>query len=156
MLKFAANSDITKVESGIVAQGVNCQGVMGSGVALAIRKRWPVVYDYYKHYVGTVEAHERDRLLGSCSIIRINDQIWVANCFTQFTYGGDGARYADPDAVKSSLEFVFTHAQALGTVVHAPRIASDLGGLDWATEVLPIFEALNNEYDDVNVVIHSL
>ena len=42
--------DITTERHGLIIHGVNCQGVMGSGVALAIRNKWPVVYDEYKKH----------------------------------------------------------------------------------------------------------
>lgn len=157
MIQFANNSDITKITSGIVAHGVNCQGVMGGGAALAIRNRWPAVYDAYKRMMKDISPGGRRNLLGNCHIIRVNDGLYVANCYTQEFYGGDGARYADPNAVRTALEFVFSNADAMELTVHAVKIASDLGGLDWNTEVLPIFEDLNSEYnDDLNVIIHSL
>lgn len=40
--------DITTATRGIVVHGVNCQGVMGSGVALAIRTKWPQIFESYK------------------------------------------------------------------------------------------------------------
>ena len=42
--------DITLESSGLIIQGVNCQGAMGSGIALAIKNRWPEVYDAYKSH----------------------------------------------------------------------------------------------------------
>ena len=36
-----------------ICHQVNCQGVMGSGIARQIRERWPEVYkDYYDHCNG--------------------------------------------------------------------------------------------------------
>lgn len=151
MLKNKPNSDITLVTKGIIAHGVNCKGVMGAGVASAIRDRWPAVYYCYER-----NTRLGDQLLGSCHIIRVDEDLWVANCYSQLSYGGDGARYASVDALKRSLEFVFSHATATGLEIHAPRMGAGLGGLDWATEVLPIFEDLNSEYDGVNVVIHTI
>jgi len=40
--------DILKVKSGFIVHQVNCQKVMGGGLALAIRKKWPIVYERYK------------------------------------------------------------------------------------------------------------
>jgi Predicted phosphatase homologous to the C-terminal domain of histone macroH2A1 len=151
MLKNKKNSDITLVTKGVIAHGVNCKGAFGAGVALAIRERWPSVYDCYQR-----NTRLGDELLGSCHIIRVDDELWVANCYTQLSYGGDGKRYASPEAISRSLEFAFIHATATSLELHAPRIGAGLGGLDWGTEVLPIFEELNSEYDGVNVVIHTI
>ena len=150
MLKNKTKSDITLVTKGVIAHGVNCKGAFGAGVALAIRERWPAVYDCYQR-----NTRLGDELLGSCHIIRVDEDLWVANCYTQLSYGGDGRRYASPEAISRSLEFAFIHATATNLELHAPRIGAGLGGLDWA-EVLPIFEELNSEYDGVNVVIHTI
>lgn len=152
MIQYAKNSDITNVTSGIIAHGVNCLGVMGAGVALAIRQRWPVVYEAYQK-----NSVLGDELLGSCHAVRVDADLWIANCYTQKTTGPRGTgKYADVDALRRSLGFAFGLARSYNMKLHAPKIASDLGGLDWETEVLPIFEDLNSEYDDVDVVIHTL
>ena len=152
MIQYKKDSDITLVEKGIIAHGVNCLGVMGAGVALRIRERWPAVFDAYERNTRLGE-----QLLGSAHAIRVGDDLWVMNCYTQKTVGPRGTgRYADPAAIRRSLEFGFSHANATGLPLHAPRIGCDFGGLDWGTEVLPIFEELNSVYDGVNVVIHTI
>ena len=151
MIKFKSDSDITLVTEGVIAHGVNCLGVMGAGVALAIRNRWPSVYDAYERNTRLGE-----QLLGSAHAIRVSDNLWVVNCYTQKTVGPRGTgRYADPEALRRSVEFAFSHAAATELTLHLPRIGCDLGGLDWESEVLPIFEDLNTIYDGVNVVVHS-
>jgi O-acetyl-ADP-ribose deacetylase (regulator of RNase III) len=150
MITYKTNSDITLVTEGIIAHGCNTKGAFGAGVAGAIRTRWPGVYDAY-----TRNTRLGDELLGSCHIIRVGDDLWVANCYTQLTFGSTG-RHVNIPALERSLESVFIHAFASKLTLHAPKIGSGLGGLDWDTEVLPVFEALNSEYDGVNVVIHTL
>lgn len=39
--------DITTVKRGIICQQVNSLGYMGAGLALAIRRKWPIVYEQY-------------------------------------------------------------------------------------------------------------
>lgn len=152
MLKNNSNSDITLVTDGIIAHGVNCKGKFNAGVAKSIRERWPAVYDAYMR-----NSRLGDELLGSCHLIRVDDGLWVANCYTQKNYGREpGVKYADVAAIQRSLESVFIHAVATGLTVHATRIGAGLGGLDWGSEVLPIFEELNSMYDGVNVIIHSI
>lgn len=151
MIKFKTNSDITLVKRGIIAHGCNTKGKFGAGVALAIRNRWPAAYEAYER-----NTRLGDELLGSCHAVRVDAELWIANCYTQKEYGSDGKRYASVDALRRSLEFVFSHAVATDLPVHAPKIGSGLGGLDWETEVFPIFEELNTIYDGVNVTIHSI
>ena len=152
MLRYAKESDITLVEKGVIAHGVNCLGLMGAGVALRIRDRWPSVYDSYMRY-----ARLGENMHGSAHAIRVAEDLWIVNCYTQKTVGKKGTgRYADPEALQRSLEFAFVHAQAHQTTLHAPKIGCEYGGLDWGTEVLPIFEDLNSLYDGVTVVIHTI
>lgn len=146
-------SDITKVTNGIIAHGVNCHGVMGAGVALAIRKKWPAVYDLYTKNVAPTGMNHQ--LLGSCHIIRVDASLWVANCYSQLNYGRVPMRYASPKAIEQSLRFVYATASAYDVDVHSVKIGSDLGGLDWETDVRPIFEALNSEYG-VDTTIHYI
>lgn len=126
--------DITKVDHGIVAHGVNCQGAMGSGVAKAIKEKWPKVYDEFKS-----EPTGRT-MLGQARLIKVAPKIWVANCYTQLYYGRDGRKYASADAIEQSLETVCALAENLGYPVHLPKIGAGLGGLDWETEVLPVIK----------------
>jgi O-acetyl-ADP-ribose deacetylase (regulator of RNase III) len=151
------NSDITQVTSGIVAHGVNCQGRMGAGVALAIRNRWPAVYEaYLRNQSGYTGDRAVTHLLGSAHIIRVDADLWVANCYTQGYFGKPGTgKYASTDAVRQSLDFAFSHAAALNLPIHAPRIGCSLGGLNWDEEVYDIFDDLNIAYD-VDVIIHTL
>lgn len=152
MIHYKKDSDITLVTEGVIAHGVNCLGVMGAGVAAAIRDRWPAVFYAYERNTRLGEE-----LLGSAHAVRVGENLWVVNCYTQKTVGPRGTgRYADPDALRRSLEFAFIHAVATNLPLHAPRIGCDLGGLDWESEVFPIFEDLNSIYDGVNVVIHTL
>ncbi len=133
MIEYIEKS-VIDVETGVVAHGVNCQGKMGSGVAKAIRAKWPIVYEEYKKQSTGAEA------LGSCLIVTINDSLHVANCYTQKFYGYDGNKYADPSAVGRSMEVVGMFADMYNLPVFMPKIGCGLGGLDWHEDVLPIMK----------------
>ena len=140
--------DITKATMGLVAHGVNCQQTMGSGVAVAIKKKWPQVYKSYMQYVP-----EGDTLLGSCDIIQINEYLSVANCYTQNLYGYGGGKYAHPDAVRQSLLASFQHCDMLDDPLYMPRIGCARGGLSWHDDVFPIITELNEKFDRVDVFV---
>jgi len=90
--------DITAVTDGIVIHQVNCKGVMGSGVALAIRKKWPEVYKaYMKHF--------KKAKLGMIQVIEIKKNLYVINLFGQEQYGRN-RRYTDYSALQTCLEKV--------------------------------------------------
>jgi O-acetyl-ADP-ribose deacetylase (regulator of RNase III) len=121
--------DITTVTAGIVAHGVNCQRTMGSGVALAVRKKWPTAYDAYRL---------AQPILGTICWTAINDDLHVANCFTQDRFGSDGRKYASEVAIASCFRDLFRIAKANDCVVYLPRIGCGLGGLDWEEDIEPL------------------
>lgn len=123
--------DITTVTSGIILHGVNCQGVMGAGVAKAIRDKWPQVYDDYRSvWRGHAQQGWPGPLMGQVACSRINDNLAILSLFTQKNYGRDmGRRYVSYDAIGKCLTEVassFTDAD-----VHFPLIGCGLGGGHW-------------------------
>lgn len=143
--------DITSVEDGMIIQGVNCQGAMGSGVARAILNVYPQVYSQYMSTFRTVRPG-----VGYVDYVLVSDNVVVANCYTQEYFGGDGKRYADLDAVVKCLEQTFEKCSEFDIPLHTPRIASDLGGLSWTYEVYPEIVKMAKQYPYVPVKIWIL
>lgn len=147
------NADVTTVTDCVLAHGVNCQGVMGSGVALAIRNKWPNCYKTYKKYVETNLGKESKELLGECFLHYEEAQrVWIANCFTQDFYGRDGNQYATKNSVFESLFQAYEFAGREGLMLAMPKIASGLGGLDWNDDVYPIVSDLSLRYNTYTLV----
>lgn len=121
--------DITTIDYGIIAHGVNCQGVMGSGIAKVIRNKWPVVYSEY------LKDPKGKEMLGKVSLVYIDDNLFVANCYTQEFYGKDGKKYASLDAIETCLMECIFFSRTLALPLYMPKIGCGLGGLDWSTEV---------------------
>lgn len=149
-MKTFIKKDITTETDGIILNGVNCKGVMGSGLAKAIRNKWPIVYSKYK------ELSFSDRLLGYVQFVKITDNLLVANCFTQDKYGSDGAVYANIDAIKLCIQSVFEYADSKNLTIKAPKIGCGLGGLSWDDDVLPVFLDLEKTYPNVIVTYIEL
>jgi len=144
--------DVTDVGLGIIAHGVNCQHAMGSGVAGAIRKKWPIVYEKF------MEAPKGKTMLGTVDLIAVTDDdtLFVANCYTQQFYGYGGGRYADPEAVRKAMQTTFRLADSLTLPLYMPKIGCGLGGLDWEADVLPIINYQTETYPRVEVFICEL
>lgn len=134
MSVYYQNKDITTVETGIVAHGVNCQKVMGSGVAKAIREKWPSVYTAY---MATTPE------MGFAPLVCINTRLWVANCYTQRFYGKDGEVYANLAAVGACLVYLVNRCREFGLSLYMPRIGCGLGGLKWE-QVQPLVLAASD------------
>jgi hypothetical protein len=95
--------DITTIERGIALHQVNAMGVMSSGVALAIKNKWPVVFDaYHRKYLE--KSNKPWELLGDAQIVECSDNIHVVNLFSQYDFGYNGQRYTEYAALSSALK----------------------------------------------------
>lgn len=146
------NQDITTVTGpAIILHGVNCQGVMGAGVAKAISDKWPKVKErYLQHPKGKMA-------LGGINIIKVAEDIVVINCYTQEFYGM--ARKCNPyrrtpasiDAIRDCLikvAVIVIMAPNNGSAIKlfAPKIGCCLGGLNWELQVEPIFRSVEDNF----------
>ena len=122
--------DITKSNCDIICHQVNCQGVMNSGVAKAIREKWPRVYEEYR------ETHKQFREqnqspLKMTLISDISKNQKVANMFAQEFYGYNGQRYTDYEAFYQCLCAVRNSAGPQDTFAFPYKIGCVRGGANW-------------------------
>ena len=124
--------DLLDVEEGAIIHGCNAQGVMGSGVALAIKTKYPKAYDAYKNF-------EKNHGLRLASIsmrgIRANKEskytFWVCNLITQEFYGNDPkVQYVSYGALHLGFEKLHQHFP-LDVPFHFPKIGAGRGNGDW-------------------------
>ena len=130
--------DLTKAPEYCIAHGCNAQGVMGSGVAKAIREAFPDAYRVYRSYY---ESQHGLQLGANC--YWDNDEKLIVNMITQDRYGKDGRRYVNYEAIATCLEGVDhegrTRTELQGKPydqnpfdsVALPKIGAGLGGGDW-------------------------
>lgn len=140
--------DIATVNRGVIAHGVNCRGVMGSGVAAALKGKWPKIYTSFKQLTPGPEQ------LGMCDIITIEPlELYVANCYTQVNFGRDGKRYAEPSAIGEALTVASFFALATSLDLYLPQIGAGLGGLDWDADVYPIIDRIDTRLETLNIYV---
>jgi|SRR5579875_999647 len=98
----------------IIVQQVNCQGIIDSGLAKAIYKRYPQVYEHHRveYELGLLE-------LGYASYIEVATDKYIANICGQ-PYGIENKGYTDYNALFSGLMDVKTMAKYLNTDVVIP------------------------------------
>lgn len=147
-------SDITNLDEGIIVHGVNCQGAMGSGVAKAIKEKWPMVYSEYMSLF--IDNKPKPKLLGKSQAVHVSDNLYIFNAFTQIRYGKNDV-FADATAIKSALQNVIitTDMMDLESIINMPMIGSGLGGLDWGKNVVPVLQELTTKHD-VEFIIHYI
>lgn len=127
--------DITAIRNGVIAHGCNCKGAFASGVAKAIKERYPTAERVFKAIPPCEE------MLGVCVPVKVSPDVFVCNLYTQLSYGRDGQRYANVDAIDKALTQAIEFAARAGKNLYVPRIGCGLGGLDWETDVKQVFEA---------------
>jgi O-acetyl-ADP-ribose deacetylase (regulator of RNase III) len=151
MIKYITK-DITTVQVGVVAHGCNCLGLMGSGVALAVRKKWPAAFAQYRQLVSAY--NDPSELLGIAQIVKAFPpaDLYVANCFTQVSCGTDKV-HAKRAAIYESLANAASFAELNELPLYLPKIGCGLGGLVWDNDVVYIIESIADEYPDVNIYV---
>lgn len=120
--------NLLTVQNGIIVHGCNAQGKMNSGVAKAIREKYPVVFEKYINDINN------GLQLGGVSYCDVSDDdnlLIVASAITQEFYGTDGKKYVSYDAIDSAFKKVFQLAIVGDLSVYMPLIGSGLGGGCW-------------------------
>ena len=119
--------DIFESGADIICHQVNCQGVMGSGIAKQVRQRYPWVYAHYKYLCN---EETPDELLGVIEEVYINEIQMIINIFGQKDFGYDGKCYTDYDKLKSALETIKTYHNNKSIAIPY-LMGCHRGGGDW-------------------------
>lgn len=117
-------------ESGadVICHQVNCQGVMGSGIAKQVREKYPNVYKEYKDLCD-LEFYPKN-LLGIAQSVHANDKTIIVNIFAQENFGYDGKCYTDYNALREGFETVRDNNKE--DVIAIPYLMGcHRGGGDW-------------------------
>jgi O-acetyl-ADP-ribose deacetylase (regulator of RNase III) len=131
------SGDILLSEAHAIAHGVAPNDHFNSGLALAMRERWPALAKDFRHYCQT--SHPQP---GALFTWMGADGKYVVNLMTQAAAYGHGEKpgRATTEAVGHALRELakFAKAEKLRSIA-LPRLATGVGGLEWA-EVKPLIE----------------
>ena len=97
--------DIFESGADVICHQVNCQGVMGSGIAKQVREKYPNVYKEYKDLCDL--EFDPKNLLGIAQPVQANNKIIIVNIFAQENFGYDGKCYTDYDALREGFKTVY-------------------------------------------------
>lgn len=119
--------NVLDVKSGIIVHGCNACGVMGSGVAFAVKQRYPAAYLAYMRQCAS------PAMLGSISYTSPSPGLLIVNAITQESFGRDGRRYVNYEAVADAFACVrkLASLQEEAPAIHFPMIGAGLGGGLW-------------------------
>lgn len=118
--------NLLEADEQIIVHQVNCQGVMGAGLAKAIRNKWPQVYDKYRR---VCTEHAPDELLGKVLPVTVGDKI-ILNVFGQLNYGkGLQTSYEALEIALRKIECKYMFQK----IAFPLNIGCGLAGGDWHT-----------------------
>ena len=122
--------DISLSDADVIVHQVNCQGIMGSGVAFQVRQKFPDVYKQYRNYCCRYE--NTTDMLGHIQTICVGkDPVrYIVNLFAQDRIGARGEQYTDYDSLRKCLTQV--NVRFKGKRIAVPYLMSCCrGGGDW-------------------------
>lgn len=142
------SGDVTNAKETIIAHQTNCMGVMGSGVAKALRAKYPDLFGQYKVYCDEVGLHN---LLGTTQFVETEGKV-IANMFGQYRYGRD-KQHTDYLALMECFEAVNSYALKNGLSIALPYlIGCGLGGGEWSV----VFDMAEKVFTEVDLTFYEL
>ena len=151
------NGNILDSGADIICHQVNCQGAMNSGVAKAIRQKWPEVYTEYHQCAKDIDIGFGDmqlsweHMFGHIQLVYLGEENGhskgVINMFAQEGYGYDGCRYTSYDAFWSCLGEIKKYINPEKTIAFPARIGCVRGGANWNVILTMIEEVLGEDYN---------
>jgi len=142
--------DILQAPENIICHQVNCQGVMGSGLAKQIRARYPTVYNYYK---DLCKKNDPDKQLGAVLFMEFGDKV-IANIFGQVNYGRSGV-FTDYEGLRKGFLSVLYEATEIYknyTIAIPYKIGCGLAGGDWEI----VYQMIEEIFKDYEVTLYKL
>jgi O-acetyl-ADP-ribose deacetylase (regulator of RNase III) len=135
----------------VIAHCTNCQGVMGSGIALQIKNEMPAVFDAYKYHEECSGLK-----LGTISYAKIGKGI-VVNLHAQNLYGYDGSRFVNYEAIYETLRQTkeVMLSKNLKTLGVPYKMACDRAGGDWRIIETMLNVIFENSGIDILVVEYA-
>lgn len=132
-----------------ICHQVNCQGKMNSGVAKAIREKWPGVFTAYQNYCNYhIPRGDTKFMLGTCQYLDVEvSKKTVINMFAQDGYGYDGRRYTSYDAFWACLGGIANTIPKGSTIAFPDHIGSCRGGANWEVIKTMIEQVLGEDYE---------
>ena len=127
--------DIFESGADVICHQVNCQGVMGSGIAKQVRDKYPKVYEEYLKLCSEYR-NDTKALLGRTQYV----STWgdgkgnfggIVNLFAQDKFGYDGKCYTNYFSLRICLEEVRRHVYNGKSVAIPYLMGCHRGGGDW-------------------------
>lgn len=132
MIKYI-KGDLFSTDAPAILHGVNCQGVMASGVAKTFKEIYPSSYmKYLAYHQKGRESKSFFNPIGKIVWMKEWDDKITISGHTQNFYGKDGKLYTNYGAVTEVMLYCNLLCLELGiNQIAMPKIGCGLGGGDW-------------------------
>jgi O-acetyl-ADP-ribose deacetylase (regulator of RNase III) len=148
MIKIV-EGNILDASEDIIGHQVNCQGVMGAGLAKQIRQKYPGIFLKYTSFVNGLG--NKDMLLGNAQVLKVDDDKYIANLFGQLNYGRTG-RFTDYPSLDHALRLLKEKAKKYNLTVALPHgIGCGLAGGDWNI----VYDMIEDAFEDYEVTLYK-
>ena len=144
--------DLFRAPIGIICHQVNCQGVMGCGIAKTFKEKYPYTFELYASFCREYDPIE---LLGKVMLLAEQDGKYSCCMFAQNDWRGHGCNtnYVAFRECCKAIKQKIERRQLGNIIINMPyRIGAGLGGGDWEI----IYSILEEEFDGYNVVLWKL
>lgn len=114
--------DILAINHGVIVHQVNCKKVMGAGLALQIRRKYP------QHFADYMAAEPK---LGDIVVTRIHSTLYIIGVYGQYSYGRYGL-HTNYSALRIAMIKAAQFAAQKNLPLYIPYgIGCGLAGGDW-------------------------
>lgn len=134
------NDGLLNAKETYIAHQVNCYGVIGCGVALQIKNKYPYVYHRYYEYC---EDHHAKNLLGKILMIPTGDGKVICNMFGQERFG-HGRQYTSIAALSKAMNSLAAIVPESEPIAMPYKIGCGNGITDWNIVNLIIKDVFKN------------
>lgn len=144
--------DVFKSKDDILIHGCNCYGVMGAGVALKVKQKYPRAYQVDQNTIPGIPSKLGDYTYSIQKHIYYPHQtIIVINAYTQFGYSSMSSEPdVDYDVIRTVMSAI--NENFPDESISMPRIGAGLGGGDWNE----IFDIINSVFKARKINVYYL
>lgn len=144
MIKYI-KGNIFDSDSQTIVNTVNCVGVMGKGIALTFKNKYPEMFKVYKNICT------KKQLKPGMLHLYTKEDKWILNFPTKNHWKNKSEISYLEDGLQ---KFVDTYKQKGITSISFPQLGCANGGLDWETQVKPLMERYLSNLEDVEIIIY--
>lgn len=121
-ISIIENRNIFDSKCQTIVNTINCVGVMGKGLALEMKNRYPLMFDKYKEYCsnGLID-------IGKLWLYKDSDEKWILNFPTKKHWKNNSQYEYIEDGMK---KFVETYKEKNITSIAFPMLGCSNGGLN--------------------------